>query len=105
MRRVHFEPWLVKGAPPPAAAWGAIEPEAALAGLAESVGSLATFVGADRITLGRVVPARLRAPLDRALRAKPPAPPRKASRPDATGPAVTDTDVAEPDGVDDQVPV
>ena len=103
VRRVHFEPWLVKGAPPPAASWGAIEPEAALAGLADAVGSLATFVDADRVTLGRVVPARLKAPLARALRSVQPTPRRKASKKRADETA--ETEVTEPDGVDNEVPV
>jgi uncharacterized protein YcaQ len=105
VRRVHFEPWLVKGAPPPAAAWGAIEPEAALTGLADSIGSLATFVDAERVTLGRVVPARLRAPLARALRSARPAPRRKASKQRAAGPAAAEADAVEPSGVDDEIPV
>jgi uncharacterized protein YcaQ len=91
VRRVHFEPWLVKGATAPAAAWGTVEPEAAFAGVADSLRSLATFVGAARVTLGRVVPARLRAPLARALRAAPPPPaPRQ--------PVTDDADAAEPAG-------
>jgi uncharacterized protein len=101
VRRVHFEPWLVKGAPAPAAAWGAVEPEAAFAGLADSLGSLATFVGATRITLGRVVPARLRGPLARALRHTRPAP--------VLGPATDDGDAAadsaDPEDVGDEVSV
>jgi len=105
VRSVHFEPWLAKGAAAPAAAWGTVAPDAALAGLADSLGSLATFVGASRVTLGRVVPARLRAPLARALREAPPAPLRKVARPDPAGPAATEPDVAEPGGVDDEVPV
>ena len=70
VRSVHFERWFSDGGAPPAAAWhreGA-EVEPALAGIAEAVHSLAAFVGADRVTLGRVAPARLRAPLARALR-------------------------------------
>jgi hypothetical protein len=39
----------------------------ALAGLADAVGSLATFVAADRVSLGRVSPADLRAALARRL--------------------------------------
>ena len=94
VRRVHFEPWLVKGATAPAAAWGTVEPEAAFAGVADSLRSLATFVGAARVTLGRVVPARLRAPLARALRAAPPPPaPRR--------PVTDDADAAEPAGAAD----
>jgi hypothetical protein len=99
VRSVHFEPWLAKGAPPPAAAWGAVGREAALAGLAESLGSLATFVGATRITLGRVAPARLKAPLARALRDAPP----PARRPIPRAPS--EPEAADASGVDDEVPV
>jgi len=60
-----------------------VAPDAALAGLADSLGSLATFVGAERFTLGRVVPARLRAPLARAMRGVHPAPAAKQAAPDA----------------------
>jgi uncharacterized protein YcaQ len=63
VRRVHFEPWFADGGRPPAAAWGAVDRDAALAGLGEALGSLAAFVGARRITLGRVAPAPLKAPL------------------------------------------
>ena len=52
MRNVHFEPWFVAGAPPPAASWGAIDRDAALAGVATALRSLATFVHADRVTIG-----------------------------------------------------
>ena len=71
VRSVHFERWFANGAPPPAAAWhreGA-EIDPALAGIAEAVHSLAAFVGAERVTLGRVAPAKLKPPLARALRA------------------------------------
>ena len=99
VRSVHFEPWLAKGSPPPAAAWGAVGREAALAGLAESLGSLATFVGATGIPLGRVAPARLKAPLARALRDAPP-PARRAIP--GTPP---EPEAADASGVDDEVPV
>ena len=68
---VHFERWFATGGTPPAAAWGAIEQDAALAGVADALWSLARFAGADDVDLGRVVPGRLRAPLGRALRAGP----------------------------------
>lgn len=67
-RRVGFEPWLVKGEPPPGAAWGPVDLQAAIRGTAESLHSLAAFTGAKRVRLGRVVPAALRGPLARALR-------------------------------------
>jgi hypothetical protein len=70
---VHFERWFATGGAPPAAAWGRIDQDAALAGVADALGSLARFAGADRVHLGRVVPRRLRSPLARALRAASPA--------------------------------
>ena len=70
VRSVHFERWFADGTAPPASAWhataAAVEP--ALEGLADAIGSLAAFAGAERVTLGRVAPARLKAPLARALR-------------------------------------
>jgi uncharacterized protein YcaQ len=68
IKAVHFEPWFARGAPPPAATWGALDHEAALTGLADSLQSLAAFVGADTLSLGRVTPSALRAPLRRLLR-------------------------------------
>ena len=68
VRGVHFERWFATSRPPPATTWGDLDPDRALAGLAEALWSLARFTGADRIDLGRVVPARLRAPLARAIR-------------------------------------
>ena len=93
----HFEPWVAKGAPPPAASWGAIDPDRAMAGLADSVGSLATFLGAGRVTLGRVTPARLKPALARALRARPPAPVARAAT--AAEPPELEPDVPEPEAV------
>jgi uncharacterized protein len=54
VRSVHFE--------------SGYEGEEGLTGLAETLASLASFVGAVEVTLGRVVPGRLRPPLARALR-------------------------------------
>jgi uncharacterized protein len=68
VRSVHFEPWFAGGMPPPAAAWGAIDRGAAIAGTAAALRSLAAFAGADDVVVGRVVPAGLRAPLRRAVR-------------------------------------
>ena len=66
VRHVHLEPWLVDGAPAPGGE-ARVELEAAFAGLANALRSLATFVGADDVSLARVTPARLAAPLARAL--------------------------------------
>jgi len=78
VRGVHFERWFATGGDPPAAAWGAIEQDDALAGVADAVWSLARFAGAEHVDLGRVVPRRLRSPLARAL---------KTASPLAAGPA------------------
>ena len=66
---VHFEPWFVAGMAPPAAAWGALDQGRALAGLGAALRSLAAFVGADTVVLGRVGPAALKPPLKAALAA------------------------------------
>jgi uncharacterized protein len=68
IRHVHFEPWFgTAGAPP--AGWGQVDQDAALAGVADAIRSLGVFVGGDDVTIGRVTPRRLRAPLVRGLRA------------------------------------
>jgi len=72
VRHVHFEPWFVASAPPPTGG-APLDQEAALSGVAEAVRSLAVFVGGDDITLRRVSPHRLRAPLSRALVSSEPA--------------------------------
>jgi hypothetical protein len=73
VRGVHFERWFATGGVPPAATWGAIEQDAALAGVADALRSLARFTNAGQVDLGRVVPGRLRPPLVRALGASRPA--------------------------------
>ncbi len=69
VRHVHLEEWFVSARPAPAGR-GPVDRDAALAGLAGALASLATFVGGDEIALGRVTPRRLRGPLSRALRAE-----------------------------------
>lgn len=75
VKHTHFEPWFAanRSVAPPAALAGADSPalEPALAGLAEALASLARFTGAADMRLGRVTPARLTAPLRRALAAAP----------------------------------
>ena len=68
IKRVHFEPWFARGQPPPAASWGNVNRDDAMLGVAGALRSLATFVGAERVELGRVLPAGFRLPLARALR-------------------------------------
>jgi uncharacterized protein len=68
IRHVHFEPWFA-GRRAPSGGEAPLDLDAALAGLAETVGSLAVFVDGQDVTLGRVTPGRLRAPLARRLRA------------------------------------
>jgi uncharacterized protein len=68
-RHVHVEPWFVKGEAPPAASWGELDRDEAFAGLGETLGSLATFLGAERVTLGRVSPAGWKRDVAKAVRA------------------------------------
>ncbi len=69
-RHVHLEPWLGRAADPPGVCWGA-PPDTAgvLAGLADALHSLARFVGAEQVRVGRVTPAAAKPALARALRA------------------------------------
>jgi uncharacterized protein YcaQ len=60
VRRVHFEPWFARGEK--------VDRDRALAGTVDAIRSLATFVGGETITLGRVAPAGLAAVLRRNLR-------------------------------------
>ncbi|MEX2223334.1 MAG: crosslink repair DNA glycosylase YcaQ family protein [Candidatus Rokuibacteriota bacterium] len=83
VRHVHFEPWVAR-ARPPAAGWGQVDGDSVVVELADAMASLAVFVGADRVTLGRVTPGRLRGALRRALtssgrRSAPPSPPAPGS--------------------------
>ena len=99
VRRVHFEPWFVRGEAPPLPRWGPVDSGAALAGIAASLRSLAAFVGAERVTLGRVTPGKLKAPLARALRAAPAAAPpgtamRARARPNAAAAGASAEDAA-----------
>jgi uncharacterized protein YcaQ len=67
VKAVHFEPWFAKGADPPAASWGRVDRDAALAGVGEALRSLAAFVGAEDVTLGHVTPSALAPALRRAV--------------------------------------
>jgi hypothetical protein len=67
VRSLHLEPWFAAGEAPPNGA-RPLERDAAFAGIAGALRSLAEFVGADDVDLGRVAPARWRAPIARALR-------------------------------------
>ena len=73
LKSVHFEPWFASGRSAPGPLPGRLDRGAALAGLAGALGSLARFVGADSISLGRVFPSTLGPALRRGLRAAPPA--------------------------------
>ncbi len=66
VRHVHFEPWFAAAGASPAGR-GPVDRDAALAGVAGAMGSLGVFVGADEVSIGRVTPRRLRAPLTRCL--------------------------------------
>ena len=69
-RHVHLEPWVAAGQAPPAGG-ERVEIEAAFAGIADALASLAAFVGADEVVLRRVTPSRLRAPLAHAQAHRP----------------------------------
>jgi uncharacterized protein YcaQ len=66
-RHVHFEPWFAAGGPAPGTAWGELDHDAVLAGLAGALGSLATHVGVTRVQLRRVTPAKFKPALRRAV--------------------------------------
>ena len=68
VRAVHFEPWFAKGELPPAVSWGAVDRDAALLGVGEALRSLAAFVGAEDVTVGRVTPGALAPALRRAVK-------------------------------------
>lgn len=68
VRHVHFERWLANGGQPPAGLPGPLDVDETLMGVADALASLGRFVGAEQLTLARVTPGRLRAPLARALR-------------------------------------
>jgi uncharacterized protein YcaQ len=82
VRHVQLEDWLGRR-PAPRAAWGNLDLDAVAVGVAGALSSLAGFVGADRVTLGRVTPLRARSGVARALRASAPAPEGRLS---GTGP-------------------
>jgi uncharacterized protein YcaQ len=67
-KRIHFEPWFARGDAPPAADWGRVDRDGAMAGLIDALQSLAEFLGAKRVTIGRVLPSRFAVPLRRLLR-------------------------------------
>lgn len=69
VKRIHFEPWFVRGQAPPAASWGAIDRDEAFSGVAEALRSLAKFAGTPEITLGQISPTSLKLPFRRALAA------------------------------------
>jgi uncharacterized protein len=70
VRHVHFEPWLAATGTPPRGG-DRVDQDEALAGLGESIASLAVFVAASEVALGRVTPRRLRAPLAKSMRTPP----------------------------------
>jgi hypothetical protein len=70
VRHAHFEPWFAGGQTPPSGG-ERLDSAEAFEGVAEALGSLATFVGAGEVTLRRVTPNRLRAPLSRKISSAP----------------------------------
>ncbi|MGH7860015.1 MAG: hypothetical protein ACREQY_22025 [Candidatus Binatia bacterium] len=59
MRHAHFEPWFAEARPSPRLG-ARIDLDRALSGLRETLDSLARFVGAGDVAVGRVTPRRLR---------------------------------------------
>ena len=85
LKAVHFEPWFATGKASPGAFAERVERDAALRGTAEAIASLARFVRAETVTLARVSPSSLAAPLRRALAAvSPGATPAAPARAEAT---------------------
>ena len=82
-RTIYFETWFVTGAAPPAASWGTVDRDEAMAGTAAAMRSLAAFVGAAEVKLGTVGPRALRTPLREALAAAAPMPAGKPPDDDA----------------------
>jgi uncharacterized protein YcaQ len=77
VKHVQLEPRLTRNRGP---AGRDVDPDGVLAGLADALGSLARFLGARDMALGRVTPGRLRAPLARRLRERPLHAPDEVSR-------------------------
>ncbi len=71
VKRIHFEPWFVRGSPAPAVDWGRLDRDEALSGVADALCSLAAFTSAPRITLGQISPSTLKSAVKRALAAAP----------------------------------
>jgi len=67
VRHVHFEPWFVRHEPAPGDG-ERVDIEAALAGIASAVASLAVFVDAERTTVRRVTPRALTTPVQRLVK-------------------------------------
>jgi uncharacterized protein YcaQ len=66
VRHVHFEPWFASAGTPPRGL-ARLDQDEAIAGVASALSSLGSFVSADEVSLRRVTPGRLRAPLARRL--------------------------------------
>ena len=66
VHHVHLEPWFARQQSSPVGG-ARVDVDAALAGLAGALRSLATFVGADDVRVARVTPAGLRGPVARAV--------------------------------------
>jgi hypothetical protein len=69
VRHVHLEPWLATGAAPPTGE-PPLDLDAAIAGIADTVASLAAFAAATDVSLAKVTPRRVRSVLARCLRGK-----------------------------------
>ena len=66
-KHVHLERWFASGEPAPGVGWGELDRDAAFAGLAEALHSLARHVGVNHVKLARVTPARFKSEVARVL--------------------------------------
>lgn len=71
VRHAHFEPWFAAGEAPPSKLWAAPDREAAIAGLAGALHSLADFLDCTKVKLARTSPQRFKPALLRALATHP----------------------------------
>ncbi len=82
VRALHFEPWFARGHAPPHEVWGPVDRDAALAGTAQALRSLAAFVGAEEVNVTKVSPTKLVTGVRQALRKSPPIAPQRAAEDD-----------------------
>ncbi|MFN8573818.1 MAG: crosslink repair DNA glycosylase YcaQ family protein [Gemmatimonadaceae bacterium] len=85
VRAIHLEPWFARGTTAPLAAWAPADRDEGLQGTAEALRSLAAFVGADDVELGKVAPVAMKRALRRALADTAPLTPQAPPEDDGAG--------------------